>query len=174
MAFQTGAVSISTEQAATPTETTVPDDCPLPIKVKGVEGLLAAKWQKTRGWCRQIATASKTNGLDPQLVAAIIWWESGGDPLAYSSSGAVGLMQVMPKDGIASDFKCTNGPCFENRPNIAELEDAAFNIEFGTRMFAGLVHEYGSAREALVAYGPMNVGYYYADRILSLYETLKQ
>jgi len=48
--------------------------------------------------------------LPEALIAAVILQESGGDPSAYSSSGAVGLMQVMPRDGIAAEFMCVNGP----------------------------------------------------------------
>ena len=100
--------------------------------------------------------------------------ESGGNPLAYSRSGAVGLMQVMPRDGIAASFQCVNGPCFASRPTIAELQDPEFNVEYGTRMLAGLFARLGSLREALHAYGPMDVGYTYADRILAVFERAEE
>ena len=58
---------------------------------------------------------------------------------------AVGLLQVMPRDGIAADFECANGPCFASRPTIAELLDPAYNLEYGTRMLAGLINRLGSA-----------------------------
>jgi hypothetical protein len=122
-------------------------------------------------WCDDITRYSKKAGLDPDLVAALIWQESGGNPLAYSKSGAVGLMQVMPRDGIAAAFMCVNGPCFTNRPTIAELQDPAFNIQYGTGMLANLVAKYGDIRDALVYYGPRDVGYYYADKVLGIYES---
>ena len=50
-------------------------------------------------WCDLITAKAEQTGLEPDLIAALIWQESGGNPLAYSSSGAVGLMQVMPRDG---------------------------------------------------------------------------
>jgi hypothetical protein len=37
-------------------------------------------------------------------------------------------------------------------------------------MLAGLVSNLGSPREALKAYGPMDVDYSYADRVLSIFE----
>ena len=123
-----------------------------------------------RQWCSQIMRHADKNNLDPNLVAAIIWQESGGNPTAYSKSGAVGLMQVMPRDGIAASFQCINGPCFTNRPSINELEKPNFNIKYGTGMIAGLLKRYGNMREALKYYGPMNVGYYYADKVLSIYQ----
>ena len=124
-----------------------------------------------RQWCSQIMRHASTNNLDPNLIAAVIWQESGGNPTAYSQSGAVGLMQVMPRDGIASKFQCINGPCFTNRPSISELEKPNFNIKYGTGMIAGLLQAHGSLREALKFYGPMNVGYYYADKVLNIYHT---
>ena len=62
-----------------------------------------------RQWCQLITSYSINNGLDPDLVAALVWQESGGDPLAYSKSGAVGLMQVMPRDGIARQDRVCGG-----------------------------------------------------------------
>jgi soluble lytic murein transglycosylase-like protein len=108
-------------------------------------------------------------GLDPKLIAAVMLQESGGDPYAYSKSGAVGLMQVMPRDGIAADFMCINGPCFTSRPTMEELFDPHFNIAYGTGLLSGLISKYGDEREGLKAYGPMDRGYEYADRVLSIY-----
>lgn len=129
---------------------------------------------KIRQWCDLITKFSKQNGLDPDLIAALIWQESGGNPVAYSKSGAVGLMQVMPRDGLAASFMCVNGPCFTNRPSIAELEDPAFNVKYGTGMMANLVAKYGDTREALRYYGPMDVGYYYADKVLGIYANYRK
>jgi len=123
-----------------------------------------------RQWCKLITDYSQKNNLDPDLIAALIWQESGGNPTAYSRSGAVGLMQVMPKDGISATFQCKNGPCFANRPSIKELQEPNYNIKYGTGMLAGLVNKYSSVREALKYYGPMNVGYYYADKVLGIYK----
>jgi soluble lytic murein transglycosylase-like protein len=120
-------------------------------------------------WCEKITRHSKKNNLDPDLVAALIWQESGGNPTAYSKSGAVGLMQIMPCDGIAANFQCTNGPCFVNRPSISELQKPNFNIKYGTTMLASLQQKYGDMREALKYYGPMDVGYYYADKVLGIF-----
>ncbi len=124
-----------------------------------------------RQWCGLISMFAAKNSLDPDLIAAVIWQESGGNPIAYSKSGAVGLMQVMPKDGISASFQCPNGPCFSNRPTIAQLQDPEFNISYGTGMLAELRQLRGNTREALKAYGPMDVGYYYADKVLNLKAT---
>jgi len=129
--------------------------------------------EKVRRWCDLIERYATEYGLDPNLIAAVILQESGGNPEAYSKSGAVGLMQVMPRDGIAANFMCKNGPCFASRPSMEELFDPEFNIAYGTRMLAGLIQRTGDIREALRAYGPINVGYYYADIVLRIYETYR-
>jgi hypothetical protein len=132
--------------------------------------LVSSKFpEKVLRWCSIITENATSYDLPPDLIAALILQESGGNPTAYSKSGAVGLMQVMPRDGIASNFNCVNGPCFANRPSTEQLQDPQFNVAFGTRMLAGLVNKYGDMREALRVYGPMNVGYSYADIVLSLY-----
>ena len=126
---------------------------------------------EVRQWCAQIETAAQDTGLPADLIAAVILQESGGDPEAYSSSGAVGLMQVMPRDGLAAEFMCANGPCFASRPTIAELKDPAFNIQYGSQYLAGLVTKFGSYREALYKYGPMDIGYHYADLVMNIWGT---
>jgi hypothetical protein len=37
-------------------------------------------------------------------------------------------------------------------------------------MLAGLNQKYGSIRDALKAYGPMDTGYAYADKVLSIFQ----
>jgi soluble lytic murein transglycosylase-like protein len=121
-------------------------------------------------WCQAIELSAQQAGLPANLIAAIVLQESGGDPLAYSSSGAVGLMQVMPRDGRAADFMCINGPCFASRPTMAELQDPNFNLAYGSRMMANLYAKHGTYREALFRYGPMDMGYRYADLVLKIWE----
>jgi len=106
------------------------------------------------------------------LIAAVMKVESGWQPEVISSSGAVGLMQIMPSDGIAAGFQCLNGPCFTGRPTTDELRDPAFNVMYGTRMLAGLIERNGNTRDALKSYGPYDVGYWYADLVLQLYGNL--
>lgn len=121
-------------------------------------------------WCDLITKYATKNDLDPNLVAALIWQESGGNAQVYSQSGAVGLMQIMPKDGIAASFRCPNGPCFQNRPTVKQLKDPDFNLSFGTKMLAGLIKRKGNLREGLKAYGPADAGYSYADKVVSIYK----
>ncbi len=125
--------------------------------------------QSIQQWCSMIVTEANEFGLDPNMIAAVMLQESGGDPNAYSTSGAVGLMQIMPRDGIAEKFTCINGPCFTNRPSSEELYNPQYNIEYGARMLSNLFIRHGYWRDALKSYGPMDVGYAYADIILNIY-----
>ncbi|MCE1251914.1 MAG: transglycosylase SLT domain-containing protein [Anaerolineae bacterium] len=122
-----------------------------------------------RRWCGPIQNYATEHQIDPNLIAAVMQQESGGDPNAYSSSGAVGLLQVMPSDGIAASFYCAAGPCFASRPTTQELLNPEFNISYGAGMLAGLINRYQDVREALRAYGPLDVGYSYADTVLAIY-----
>ena len=130
--------------------------------------------EKILQWCDLISKYADKHNINPDLIAAIIWQESGGKSQAYSKSGAVGLMQVMPRDGLAAGFMCANGPCFTDRPSIKELQDPEFNIKYGTRMLVGLINRHGNTRDALKSYGPGQVGYYYADIVLDIYKEYKQ
>ena len=122
-------------------------------------------------WCDAITRNAEENGFSPDLIAALIWHESGGNPKAYSADGAVGLMQVMPRDGKAANFQCPKGTCFEDRPTIAQLQNPNFNIQYGTQLLRQYQQKYnGDLREALKAYGPLKSGYSYADRILAVYQ----
>ena len=122
-------------------------------------------------WCSAIETQAQKYNLDARLIAAVMLEESGGNPNAYSRSGAVGLMQVMPSDGLAASFTCSGNPCFASRPTMNELYDPTFNIGYGARMLAGLISKYGSVRDALKAYGPKDYGYNYADIVLQIFQS---
>ncbi len=140
--------------------------------VKSIDSLeLAESYPpRVRQWYPLIEKSAQETGLPASLIAAVIFQESSGDPLAYSSSGAVGLMQVMPRDGLAAQFICANGPCFSDRPSIQALQDPAFNVYYGSQMLADLYKRHGSYREALFRYGPINMGYDYADLVLGIWE----
>ena len=133
--------------------------------------LSAAYPSSIRQWENLITRYAVQYGMDSNLIAALILQESGGNAQAYSSSGAVGLMQIMPRDGIAASFICNDHPCFQNRPSMQELYDPEYNIEYGTRFLANLKNKYGDIREALYHYGPYDIGYRYADAVLSIYNS---
>lgn len=164
-----GTLASETQIQATPTPL-IHQEALISPPSRAKECNLAAGYpEKILRWCNLITRYAEENGLPPNLVAAVILVESAGDPNAYSRSGAVGLMQVMPRDGLATAFQCQNGPCFSSRPSTEELFDPEFNIRYGTRLLASYLQRYGDLRQALKAYGPMNAGYSYADKVLQIY-----
>jgi soluble lytic murein transglycosylase len=92
--------------------------------------------------------------LDPALVAAVIYRESKFDARARSSSGAIGLMQLLPDTakGIAVH---TGGSRFR----VDDLNDPEINVRYGSFYLRRLLTKYGDMRLALAAYnaGQANV-----------------
>ncbi|HSE93704.1 MAG TPA: transglycosylase SLT domain-containing protein [Methylomirabilota bacterium] len=105
-------------------------------------------------WRDEIAVAAQRNGLDPNLVAAVVREESSYYPRAVSRTGARGLMQLMP--ATAQPMAAHRGLAFREG-NL--LDDPRANIQLGTAFLAGLMREWNDARLALAAYnaGPRRV-----------------
>ena len=85
--------------------------------------------------------------LDPALLAAVIYQESKFKPDARSSSGAIGLMQLLPDTakGIALH---TGGSQFR----VQDLYDPEINVRYGAWYLRHLLTKYGDEQEALAAY----------------------
>ena len=114
----------------------------------------------TPEFCTFIFRYAPQVGLDPYLIAGLISVESSFNPNAISSAGAVGLMQVMPRDGLAAELY---PGVFDDRPTVAELLQPEFNVSYGTSLLANLSRYYGSLRDGLFHYGPIGIGYSYPD-----------
>ena len=93
--------------------------------------------------------------LDPALLAAVIYQESKFDANARSSSGAIGLMQLLPAtaEGIALH---TGGSKFR----ISDLDDPEINVRYGSWYLRHLLDKYGNEQLALAAY---NAGQHNVD-----------
>ena len=65
---------------------------------------------------RIIDRVAKEQGVDATLVRAVIQVESGFEPRARSSAGAVGLMQVMPQ--TARQYGVTGRRLYDPRANL--------------------------------------------------------
>ena len=86
------------------------------------------------------------NGLPIELVRAVVQQESSGNPRSVSSSGAQGLMQLMP--GTAAGL------------GVNDSFDPEQNIAGGTKYLAGLMREFNNdIPMSLAAYnaGPAKV-----------------
>ncbi len=106
-------------------------------------GPLSPYWGGTiQRWETLIAQEATRRGLDPDFLAALIWTESSGDPDAVGPAGAVGLMQVMPKEAG-----------FTWRPTQQELLDPSTNLFWGARTLSTVIHQgKGDLLHALAAY----------------------
>jgi len=92
-----------------------------------------------------VENASRTVGLDADLLRAVIKAESSFDPDAVSCCGAEGLMQLMP--GTARSL------------GVADPYDIEQNVNGGARYLKQLAG-FGDIRLALAAYnaGPAKIG----------------
>ena len=93
-----------------------------------------------------IMDASKTYGVDPSLIKAVIMRESAGKSNAVSTAGAKGLMQLM--DSTASDM------------GVQKVFDPKENIMGGTKYLSQLLNRFnGDESLALASYnaGPAAV-----------------
>ena len=99
--------------------------------------------------------------LDPALLAAVIYRESKFHVHARSSSGAIGLMQLLPSTakGIAVH---TGGSRFR----VSDLDNPEINIRYGAWYLRHLLDKYGEERTALAAYnaGQENVDTWRSER----------
>ena len=101
---------------------------------------------------------ARNYGLDPALLAAVIYQESKFDADARSSSGAIGLMQLLPATAKGIALR-TGGSRFE----VRDLYDPEINVRYGSWYLRHLIERYGDERTALAAY---NAGQTNVDRWL--------
>jgi soluble lytic murein transglycosylase len=94
--------------------------------------------------------------LDPALLAAVIYQESKFKADARSTSGAIGLMQLLPDTakGIAIH---TGGSAFR----VDDLYVPELNVRYGAWYLRHLLEKYADERTALAAY---NAGQDNVDR----------
>lgn len=121
-----------------------------------------------------IAPAASKYSLDPNLVAAVIWAESSGDPNAISKKGARGLMQLMP--ATAREL------------GVGNVLDPGQNVEGGSHYLRKMLDDHdGDLTLALAAYnaGPDAVRKYggvppyretqdYVGRVMRVYERARE
>jgi soluble lytic murein transglycosylase-like protein len=121
-----------------------------------------------------IQPAAEKYGLDPNLVAAVIWAESSGDPNAVSKKGARGLMQLMP--ATAREL------------GVGNVLDPGQNVDGGSNYLRRMLDAHdGDLNLALAAYnaGPDAVRKYggvppypetqdYVGKVIRVYERARE
>jgi soluble lytic murein transglycosylase-like protein len=100
---------------------------------------------------RILREAAQRHHLDPKLVLAVSYWESGWDQSRVSETGAVGLMQVQPATAQEA------GPALLGRQ--VDIADAYDNADVGTAVLKQNINAFKDVSMALAAYyqGPTSL-----------------
>jgi soluble lytic murein transglycosylase-like protein len=131
-------VPVRPRQPAPPAPATEAKDPTAPERPSLPAGVDVAKLSHTERYQDLISRYSKKHGLDEELVKALIYVESGGNPRAVSRKGAAGLMQLMPLTAT--------------KLGVSDRFDPAQNIESGTRYLRAMLDRFRSLELALWAY----------------------
>lgn len=147
----------SSSQAATAAQGSIASQSPVvqsPIFMPGSPSSTGVAEINTTGnqkYDELIAQSATRNGIDPNLMVAVMRQESGFNPRARSYKGATGLMQLMP--ATAARFGVTN------------IYDVAQNIEGGAKYLRFLLDTFNGDVELTLAgynageHAVMNSGY---------------
>ncbi len=144
-------------------------DNPAAIKAAGktLEGKPSGseRWQMTypRVYTADVIEASQAEHLDPFLVHALIREESRYNPLAVSSSKAIGLMQLL--EGTAYGAAKKLGLHIADRADVFKPE---INVKLGAHYLAYVLEKADS--NALMAVASYNAGPYNVQRWWREYE----
>jgi hypothetical protein len=108
-----------------------------------VDVVLSSYWHpRVQQWSDLIVEEAAHRELDPDFLASVVWMESRGRSQAVGPVGAVGLMQVMPREAG-----------FTWRPTEEQLMDPSVNLFWGTRTLATVIKQGdGDIFNALAAY----------------------
>jgi soluble lytic murein transglycosylase len=113
-------------------------------------GFVAGRWSgKAPGagaYLPLIARWCEEYNLNPDLAAAVLEAESGGRPRAVSSSGALGVMQLMPTTAAAMAEELGLPP-----PGRHDLFDPELNVRLGVYYLSKLRARFGDERAFVIA-----------------------
>lgn len=122
-------------------------------------------------YASQIQAAAMANNVEAALIRAVISVESGYNPAAVSSAGAVGLMQLMPETA--------------KRYNVADMHDPEQNIHGGAQYLRDLLRmfnydlrltiaAYNAGEQAVMKYGnripPYRETLAYVPKVMKFYK----
>lgn len=121
--------------------------------------------QATLDLVRTAYLEANRNGLDPLLILAVVAIESSFNPIAQSDSGAMGLMQIVPRfheDKLAS-----------RRESVL---DPRVNIEIGTQVLREYIRRAGTEAAGLQLYNgsPDDPAAAYANKVMGERDRLRQ
>ena len=132
---------------------------------------ISRKYKVSNDAVREIVEISFSAGanfeVDPYVIIAVIAIESSFNPLAESSAGAIGLMQVMP---------LIHRKKFEKYGGFDKSLDVKVNVYVGTEILKNFYLRYGNYQRALLAYVGVsqNSNSSYPKKVLRLRDRLKK
>ncbi|HEX4996937.1 MAG TPA: transglycosylase SLT domain-containing protein [Terriglobia bacterium] len=148
--LQSEPVSANPSETVSPVDTAEVNQAPLPVvpqptvkpvapadraAINAVENLLArydVDKERISRTARAIVASGRRHKVEPRLLASIMIVESGANPYAVSSKGAIGAMQIhLPTWGAMAD---------EQGINLFKLED---NVDLGARILGDYIAESG-------------------------------
>jgi hypothetical protein len=123
----------------------------MPPPVGSTASKLLAFFEVSPGFhavAHQLREAAREQGIDFELLQALVATESGFDAQAVSPKGAIGLMQVLP--ATAERYGVTGD---RQQPLAKKLADPRINIRTGARYLRYLIRMFpGRLELALAAY----------------------
>jgi soluble lytic murein transglycosylase-like protein len=116
---------------------------------------------------RSAYDAGSELAVDPLLILAIMAIESSFNPVAQSSMGAMGLMQVIPRFHLEK---------LEDHGGQQALLDPAINIRVGAQVLHEYMRRYGNMQPALQKYAGAfdEPNAHYTNKVLAEKALLKQ
>jgi soluble lytic murein transglycosylase-like protein len=154
---------------------TPPADSRYTLFKKGahVDAAAGESFEPTKYGSHILAAAQETR-VDPALIHAVISVESGYNPSARSSAGAVGLMQLMPGTAKRYGVKDRFDPAQNIRGGARYLRD--LQALFGDNLPLVLA-AYNAGEEAVIRYGrripPYRETAAYVPKVLAYYRRFR-
>lgn len=176
-AYAIDALKIAIPQLVPLSSETVADELepvaeqPLSPRMQAVLGYVAQRYRVSSTALVPVFAAAQKAGraqrIDPLLIVAIIGIESGFNPLAESSMGAQGLMQIIPR------FHLDKVP---DGADEAPFLDPVINVQMGALVLEEAMRRHGGLVAGLQQYGGAldDEEHVYANRVLAEKQRLEQ
>ena len=138
------------QQLTSPGATAAPAGTSQPAQAPGSGGraqmsaAMATAVARRDGVGRLLVAEAAAQGVPVALVLAVAWQESGWQQEVVSSTGAIGVMQLMPATAEWIGWAMLGGR--------VDPHDAASNIHAGVRLLKHNLDRYGDRALALAAY----------------------
>ncbi len=129
----------------------LPDAAVMTARLAGRDGVMLPD----AGWPMQLTPPPLPAPLDAAMLLGLVRQESSFDPAAESSSGALGLMQLLPATArmVASKL---GAPLPDGAVRATLISDPGRNLTLGAAYFASLLDRYGG--DPVLAIAAYNAG----------------